>query len=349
MFSSLGNPAPFGLLCFGMTSLTLAYVEVGWAETDFEVVVASVAVGLGGLGQILVGIFELLKGNSFSFAVFVCYGASWWTFAILYMQRSNLNSTFGEAEYQRGMALYLGQWGVLTVCFWIITWRKNVALITIFSLLSCTFVLLAVAAGTGSSTCKLAGGYFRLITALGAMYSGVAELINQEYGRIILPGLAPLHNPHRILLTKHVVRSLINYDARSNTLWLHFRGLQIRSLEDIEAIRGGVVSTIGEAMTAGVKRHHHPLHKVHVIADYDQTLVADDIAEEYWNVASALERGYYLSVTQFHVTSFVTRRPTRGRRSVGMLDPSRRMPNHGGCSVMNTPNHAMYHTTLASD
>ena len=48
MLPSLGNPAPSGLLCFGMTSLALVYVELAWAETDFEVVVASVAVGLGG-------------------------------------------------------------------------------------------------------------------------------------------------------------------------------------------------------------------------------------------------------------------------------------------------------------
>lgn len=33
----LGNPAPLGLLAFGMTTLNLMYVELGWCENDFEV------------------------------------------------------------------------------------------------------------------------------------------------------------------------------------------------------------------------------------------------------------------------------------------------------------------------
>jgi uncharacterized protein len=326
---SLGNPAPFGLFCFGMTGLTLRYVETGWAESDFDVVVAALAVGLGGFGLVLVGIFEFLKGNSFSFAVFEAYGAFWWTYAILNIQKANLNSTFGEAEYSHGMALYLAQWGVLTLCFWVITWRKNIALVAIFSLLACTFFLLALANGTGSEACKVAGGYTGFVTALGAMYTGAAELINEEYGRMILPGLAPLYNPQRFVLTKDAVRNLIHYDQRSNTMWLRFRGLHIRSRADVDAIREAVVSTIQEVTTARTKHQHRPTCKVHVIADYDQMFIAEDMAGKYWTMAFEIEREFYLSVTRFHVSSFGTRREAgickavrpcvEGSAKIGML------------------------------
>ena len=307
---ALGNPAPLGLLCFGMTTLTLMYVEMGWAEVESELTVAALALALGGFGQVLAGIFEILKGSSFSFAVFVCYGAFWWTWAIVFVLRNDLTSLLSDQDsFKKGQALYLAQWGILSSCFWVVTWRKNVCLIAIFFLLSSTFFLLSIATGTGSEPVKKAGGYFGFLTAVGAFYTGVAELINEEYGRMVLPGLAPVYSPQRVLLTKDTVLKLINYQERTNTLWLQFRGLQIRSKDDVDAIREGVTEAIQNALQAERSRR---LSKVHVVADYDQTFISDDIAAEYWKMASALEQEYYLSATRFHISSFGTSRDSLG-------------------------------------
>lgn len=303
--SSLGNPAPFGLLCFGMTTMALMYVDMGWCEKGFEVWVAALALSLGGFGQVLVGIFEILKGSSFSFAVFECYGFFWITWAIVFIEKSNLNSTFSEAVHPIGYSLYLGQWGILSTCFWILTWRKNMALITIFFLLSTTFFLLAFAVGLGSAETKKVAGYFGFLTAVGAFYTGIAELINEEYGRHVLPGLRPIYSPQRVAITKESIYKLINYDERSNTLWLQFRGLQIRSMDDIRAIRDGVVASIEDAIgSPSAKKNHWT--KVHVVADYEQTFIGEDVAPEYWKMASTLEKHYYLSATRFHISSFGT-------------------------------------------
>jgi len=281
------------------------YVDMGWCEKDFEVWVAALALALGGFGQVLVGIFEILKGSSFSFAVFECYGFFWITWAIVFIEKHNLNSTFSEAVHPIGYSLYLGQWGILSSCFWILTWRKNIALVTIFFLLSTTFFLLAFGVGFDSDGVKKAGGYFGFLTAVGAFYTGVAELINEEYGRHVMPGLRPLHSPQRVAISKDAVRKLINYDERSNTLWLQFRGLQIRSMEDVRGIRDGVLAAIEEAIsTPQAKRNAWT--KVHVVADYEQTFIGEDIALEYWKMASTLEKHYYLSATRFHVSSFGT-------------------------------------------
>jgi uncharacterized protein len=257
------------------------------------------AIALGGLGQILVAIFELIQGSSFSFAVFASYGAFWlgWAITMLETNRGEDNSNFYGVTYTKGSTFWLAQWGVLTFCFWTLTLRKNVALIIIFTLLTLTFWLLAAATATGNAAVKSTGGAFGLLTAAAAWYTGVAELVNEEYGRHVLPGLRPLHDPSRIQLTMDSVMKLIDYDARTNTLFLAFRGLQIKDQHHVNVIREAVEKSILEA-------NKSPSHKVHVVADYQGTYISDGIIQEYWNMASELEHKYYLSAIRFRVTSF---------------------------------------------
>ncbi|EOD22607.1 hypothetical protein EMIHUDRAFT_116652 [Emiliania huxleyi CCMP1516] len=159
--ASLGNPAPLGLLAFGTTTNLLMYVEMGWCEVSFEEQIFGVAFFYGGLAQLIVGIMELFKGNSFAFAAFGTYGAYW-------------------------MAK------VVTTGFWICTLHKNPCLVIVFGLLAVTFYLLALASAgvIAAST----AGVFGFITGLSAWraYTAFAELINEEYGGHILPGLKPL-------------------------------------------------------------------------------------------------------------------------------------------------------------
>lgn len=200
---------------------------------------------------------------------------------------------------------YFWQWGILTFCFWIITLRKNILLVGVFTLLWMTFFTLSAATATKNETAKIVGGYLGFFTAVGAFYTGVAELINEEYGRHVLPGLRPLYSPERLILTPAVVESLIIYDRKTNTALLQFRGLQIRTHEDVLAIERGVKNVI---KSHGVTKDKagHTIFKVHVVADYNDTLIADEVAVEYWEMATRLEKKYYLSVTRFAVSSFGT-------------------------------------------
>jgi uncharacterized protein len=296
---TLGNPAPLGLLCFGMTTLTLMYVDMGWCEKDFEVQIAALAVALGGFGQILVAIIEIFKGSSFSFAVFGCYGSFWLAWAIAFFYKTSLDAyTDTTFEHQTGSALYLAQWGILTCCFWVVTWRKNMALISIFGLLTATFFILSAATATGSKTVKNVGGYFGFCTALGAFYTGVAELINEEYGQHILPGLQPIHTPYKFVISSESIQSLMSYDRTTNTVFMRFRSLQVKTMDDVDAIEKGIhyFMTKIDALD----------NKVHVIVDYDNTYIVDAVASAYWAMAGKVQARYYLSVTRFHVSSFNT-------------------------------------------
>lgn len=308
---ALGNPAPLGLLAFGMTTMLLMYVEMGWVDKDFEVLIYGYAVFFGGVCQFLVGIFELFKGSSFSFAAFCSYGAFWLGWAIVFVERHRTTSTFDETSYQGGTTLFLFQWSILTCCFFVITLRKNICLICVFGLLAVTFFMLAVATMSGNEGVKKAGGYFGFFTAVAAFYTGVAELINEEWGRHVLPGLSPLHTPERKAISKESILKLISYDKRTNSMFLQFQGLQINRPEDVEAIKEGVESAILYADA--------PDNKVHVVADYKDVTIAKELEDDYWTMAHNLERMYYLSVRRFYVSSFGTRSHASRRRQTAIL------------------------------
>lgn len=293
-----GNPAPLGLFAFGMTTIMLMYVEMGWAETAFEVQITGVAVFFGGLGQLLVGIFELFKGSSFSFAVFLSYGAFWLGWASVYIERARDDSSFGETSYQNGMTLFLAQWGVLTCLFFVMTLRKNICLIVVFSLLALTFFLLAAANATEKAAVRKTAGYFGFFTGVGAMYTGFAELVNEEWGRHVLPGLHPLHSPERTIISKDSILKLTSYDKGTNSMFLQFSGLQIKLPEHVDAIR--------EAVTTAIMDVKAPNNKVHVIVDYKNATIAKEIEDFYWSMAHEIEHKYYLSVRRFYVSSFGT-------------------------------------------
>lgn len=295
---TIGNPAPLGLLAFGTTTALLMYVDMGWIEEDAEAMIYGYAFYYGGLAQLLVAIFELLKGSSFSFAVFGSYACFWLARAATFVESQKLDSELNEFSYKRGKTAMLLQWGLLTSCFFAISLRKNVCLILTFGFLASTFFLLAAATGTGSDTARTIGGVFGFITALCALYTGIAELVNEEWGRVVLPGLTPLLAPERFRINKASIAKLMSYDSKSNTLLLYFRGLHIKTIEDVQAIKEGVASRI-EEMKA-------PDNKVHVVVDYQHVYISDHIVSEYWQAVAELEKTYYLSVRRFHVSSFGT-------------------------------------------
>ena len=111
----IGNPAPLGLLAFGMTTMLLMYVDMGLVESEFEEMVIGYAFFYGGVCQLLVGIFELFKGATLPFAVFGSYGAFWlgWAFVKLNNEAIGINFT---GDYTGGKVAYYVQ-GVLNILF----------------------------------------------------------------------------------------------------------------------------------------------------------------------------------------------------------------------------------------
>ncbi|KAJ9533854.1 hypothetical protein QJQ45_026956 [Haematococcus lacustris] len=183
-----GNPGPFGLLCFGMTTCMLMFVTTTWSSAGFIPVVMSYAMFFGGAGQLIAGILELIKGNTFAGTAFSSYGCFWmgW-FLFNYFAVSKITPSV-LAVALTGDTLWCGLWGVLTFLFYIVTLRKNGCLQTIFLTLWITFFLLA--GGNYSARCKEAAGYVGFFCGSSAIYAAIAMLYQDELGWT-LPGMRP--------------------------------------------------------------------------------------------------------------------------------------------------------------
>ena len=133
-----------------------------------------------GTAQMIVGMLEYKKGNTFGFTAFTSYGAFWWSFALLKI-------FFSEGVTAPFVGWYLVAWGTFTLMMFLGTLAKTRALQAIFLSLTITFYLLATGDFTGDHSISHIGGNFGLLTALLAFYLATADIINESFGYTILP------------------------------------------------------------------------------------------------------------------------------------------------------------------
>ena len=108
--TKLANPAPLGLMGFGMTTILLNLHNIGMFPMDG--IILAMGVFYGGIAQIFAGLLEYKKGNTFGLTAFTSYGSFWLTLvAILLMPKMGL----AEAANAHFLGVYLGLWGVFTL------------------------------------------------------------------------------------------------------------------------------------------------------------------------------------------------------------------------------------------
>ena len=71
------NPAPLGLFAFGLTTILLNLHNAGFFEMNSMIL--NMGIFYGGLAQIVAGIMESKKNNTFGFTAFISYGFFWLT------------------------------------------------------------------------------------------------------------------------------------------------------------------------------------------------------------------------------------------------------------------------------
>ncbi len=176
------NPAPLGLMGFGLTTVLLNLSNVGLIGIGSAVL----AMGLfyGGVAQIIAGVMEWKKKNTFGMVAFTSYGLFWMSLvALIVMPRFGI----ADASDKSAMAAYLFVWGIFTVVLFVATLRMNRAIMLVFFALTILFFLLAFADATGSATLQRLAGYEGIACGLGAIYVGAAQILNEVYGRTVLP------------------------------------------------------------------------------------------------------------------------------------------------------------------
>jgi len=191
MGDRLANPAPLGLLGFGMTTVLLNIHNAGLYPLGSMIL----AMGLvyGGLAQVIAGLMEFKKGNTFGTLAFTSYGLFWWSFVILFLLPNfTLLSPAATAPDNTAMAAYFFMWGMFTLLMFGGTMKTNRAIQFVFSSLTVLFFLLAAVRLTGSSELLLITGIEGIICGASAIYTGIAEVLNEVYDRTVLP-LCPVN------------------------------------------------------------------------------------------------------------------------------------------------------------
>lgn len=76
--TGVADPAPLGLVGFGLTTVLLSLVNAGVFGVDLEMLVIPMAIAFGGTIQLIAGAMEFRTGNTFGTTAFTSYGAFWW-------------------------------------------------------------------------------------------------------------------------------------------------------------------------------------------------------------------------------------------------------------------------------
>jgi len=176
------NPAPLGLMGFGMTTVLLNFHNAG----IFELGSMILAMGFfyGGFAQIIAGLMEWKKGNTFATTAFTSYGFFWMSLVMLVVLPK---MGLVEAPETSAMVAYLIMWGVFTGVLFIATLRISRALQFVFGSLTLLFFLLALGDYTGSQTIKLIAGFEGIICGFSAIYTALAQVLNEVYGKTVAP------------------------------------------------------------------------------------------------------------------------------------------------------------------
>ena len=176
------NPAPLGLFGFGMTTVLLNLHNAGIFEMNSMIL--AMGIFYGGIAQVIAGILESKKNNSFGMTAFISYGFFWLSLvALIVMPKLG----WVQAASNTGMIAYLIMWGIFTFLLFLGTFRINRALQVVFGTLVILFFLLAAGDATGNASLKTFTGYEGILCGVSAIYTGTAGLLNELYGRTVLP------------------------------------------------------------------------------------------------------------------------------------------------------------------
>jgi uncharacterized protein len=184
----IADPGPLGLAGFALTTFVLSMVNSNIIPQALVGGALGLALAYGGIAQIIAGIWEFAKGNTFGATAFCSFGAFWISF--WWLAEKDL-ANLGPEGY-KVVGTFLLAWGIFTAYMTVAAVKVNMAVLTVFVLLTITFFVLAIAwfDKESSGWLKL-GGYLGILTALAAWYTSFAGVTAFTWGRQVFPVGAP--------------------------------------------------------------------------------------------------------------------------------------------------------------
>jgi succinate-acetate transporter protein len=172
-----------GLLGYGMPGVLLGLANAGIINAGSMIL--AMAIFMGGFAMFTAGLMEWKKGNTYGMAAYASYGLFWFSFAALL-----LLPVLGLAKDTGGagaMAAYLALWGLFTAILFIGSLKMSRALQFVLGTLAIVFFLEAAGAATGMGMYTIVAGYIGVISGLAAIYTALAPILNDIYGKTVAP------------------------------------------------------------------------------------------------------------------------------------------------------------------
>lgn len=191
MMEKLANPAPLGLLGFGLTTVLLNLHNAGLFGLD--TMILGMGLAYGGLAQVIVGTMEFKKGNTFGTVAFTSYGLFWWSLvALILLPKAGFFAGLNTPS-NAAMAAYFFMWGLFTFVMFFGTLKTNRVLQFVFMSLAILFFLLTARELLGNPTWfNTIVGIEGVICGSSAVYLGLAEVVNEAHQKTVLP-IAPVY------------------------------------------------------------------------------------------------------------------------------------------------------------
>ncbi|MDA8385857.1 MAG: acetate uptake transporter [Actinomycetota bacterium] len=177
---TVADPGPLGLAAFATTTFVLSLVNAGLINAGDIVVVLPIALMYGGVAQLLAGMWEFKRNNTFGAVAFTSYGAFWLSFYFL-------ATKFLKGAPTDAVAVFLLAWTIFTLYMVIGSFGTNGVLAALFVILEVTFILLTWGAFANSSGITKIGGYLGIIVAFIAWYASAAAVVNPTLGKTVFP------------------------------------------------------------------------------------------------------------------------------------------------------------------
>lgn len=179
------NPAPLGLMGFGMTTVLLNLHNAGYYPMD--AMILAMGIFYGGVAQIIAGLMEWKKGNTFGTTAFTSYGLFWLTLVGLIVIPKFGANFVGLTPTKTAFAAYLFTWGIFTLFMYVGTLKTTRSLQVVFLALAILFFLLAIGNFLENPMILKIAGFEGLFTGFAAIYTALGQVLNEMYEKKIVP------------------------------------------------------------------------------------------------------------------------------------------------------------------
>jgi succinate-acetate transporter protein len=190
--TSIANPVPLGMSALAFTTAILGCSFAGFIVPGVHPgVVLAVAAALfyGGIVQILAGMWEFKKANTFAATLFSSYGGFLVAFGVVFIPgfgiANVLNST---GTLHQALGLFFLCWTIFSGVLFLGSLRSGVALPLILLALFLSFLFLTIGQLASANLVLLAiGGWIGVACALIAWYATLAMMVNMSSTTFRLP------------------------------------------------------------------------------------------------------------------------------------------------------------------